>query len=60
MALIRCPDCGYEVSNTAHKCVNCGYQLKNSFGRTCLGVILLIFGVLLSISSIISSIRRYK
>lgn len=28
MALIKCPECGKEISNTAHKCINCGYSLK--------------------------------
>jgi hypothetical protein len=24
MALIKCPDCGQEVSDSAEKCLNCG------------------------------------
>ena len=28
MALISCPECGKEVSDTAKKCPNCGYQIK--------------------------------
>lgn len=30
MALIECPECGKEVSDTAKKCPNCGYTLKKS------------------------------
>ena len=30
MALINCPECGNEVSDTAKKCIHCGYQLKQS------------------------------
>ena len=30
MALITCPECGHEVSDTAETCPNCGYKLKNS------------------------------
>ncbi len=30
MALINCPECGKEVSDTAKKCPNCGYALKKS------------------------------
>jgi uncharacterized membrane protein YiaA len=29
MALIKCPDCGKEMSDTAQKCINCGRTLKN-------------------------------
>lgn len=29
MALIQCPDCGKEVSDSARQCPNCGYPLKS-------------------------------
>ena len=29
MALIRCPECGKEVSDTCDSCIHCGYRLKN-------------------------------
>ena len=29
MALIECPECGHEVSDTAETCPNCGYRLKS-------------------------------
>lgn len=28
MALIKCPECGKEVSDTCETCIHCGYQLK--------------------------------
>jgi len=28
MALIKCPECGKSVSNTADSCPNCGYNLR--------------------------------
>lgn len=28
MALIKCPECGKEVSSTAESCIHCGFQLK--------------------------------
>lgn len=28
MALIKCPECGKEVSNTSKECIHCGYPLK--------------------------------
>ena len=29
MALIQCPECEKEVSNSAEKCPNCGYNIRN-------------------------------
>lgn len=28
MAIINCPECGKEISDTASRCVHCGYSLK--------------------------------
>lgn len=28
MALIKCPECGKEISDTAKNCIHCGYALK--------------------------------
>ena len=33
MALIKCPECGHDVSNTAFTCPNCGYTLKTQPGK---------------------------
>lgn len=33
MALIKCPECGREVSNKATACPNCGYALNKSNGN---------------------------
>lgn len=29
MALIKCPECGKEISDQAENCPNCGYPIKN-------------------------------
>ena len=29
MALIKCPECGGQVSDKAEACIHCGYPLKN-------------------------------
>lgn len=29
MSLIKCPECGKEISDKSEKCVNCGYPLDN-------------------------------
>ena len=28
MALVKCPECGKEISSQLKKCNNCGYKLK--------------------------------
>ena len=33
MALINCPECGKEVSDTANVCIHCGYGIKDHFIR---------------------------
>lgn len=38
MALINCPECSAEVSDSAFKCPKCSYQIKKP-KRGCLGVI---------------------
>ena len=37
MALIKCPECGKEISDKANACIHCGYPLnerKEDFGIT--------------------------
>lgn len=34
MALIKCPECGKQVSNKAHTCPNCGCPIQNSIVQT--------------------------
>lgn len=33
MALVKCPECGREVSDSAIQCPNCGYSVKEHFER---------------------------
>lgn len=36
MSLIRCPECGKEISDTAASCPNCGYSFqKMKFCKFC-------------------------
>lgn len=28
MALIRCPECGKEITNTVKRCLHCGFKLS--------------------------------
>ena len=34
MALIKCPECGRQVSNQASACPNCGYPIKGGNTKT--------------------------
>nr|QGT50978.1 hypothetical protein Firmicute1046_0540 [uncultured Firmicutes bacterium] len=33
MALIKCPECGKEVSDSAKVCLNCGYPIAETYGK---------------------------
>lgn len=35
MALIKCPECGKEVSDKAPSCPNCGVEIKKKFCQHC-------------------------
>lgn len=39
MALIKCPECGKEYSDTAKECPNCGYQKNKGKRKKLFGVI---------------------
>lgn len=43
MALIKCPECGKEISNNAKTCPNCGHRLKPS---AAIPILLTIAGIL--------------
>lgn len=30
MALIKCPECGKEISDKSEKCIHCGFPLRNT------------------------------
>lgn len=34
MALINCPECGKEISDTCESCIHCGYKLTNNSNNT--------------------------
>lgn len=42
MALINCPECGHEISNTAKTCINCGYKLRQRKAISKKGICVLI------------------
>jgi uncharacterized membrane protein YvbJ len=33
MALMKCPECGKEVSDKAANCPNCGYKITDNIGH---------------------------
>lgn len=57
MALIKCPECGKEISNKVKKCPNCAYSLKKNkfdFKKNKKVIIILILLFILIIGGIIS------
>jgi len=63
MALIKCPDCGKEMSDQAASCLNCGHPIKpvvieqtaKKFkGRQAFYIILLVAGFLMLLGSFAS------
>lgn len=58
-AIVKCPACQHDVSNTALKCPNCGHQLRKpqrtKFGKICLWIfygfnILMLFWIIAGVS----------
>lgn len=47
MSLVKCPECGHEVSDEAKVCPNCGYKLKKPKHHPIVYVIAAIAGVVL-------------
>ena len=50
MALIKCPECQKDISDTAVSCPNCGHRLKTMFNQTRNIIITIIVVIVVSIS----------
>ena len=48
MALINCPECGKEMSDSVKKCPHCGYKIKSSKGMNKVLLAVIIVGVCLA------------
>lgn len=67
MAMIKCPECGVEISDKAKKCPHCGYPIKKSKGRrisqiiicTLVVIIVIIIVLFLALSLNKESIDNY-
>lgn len=58
MALIKCPECGREISTEAESCPGCGAKRsasKGGFGIGCLLIILVGLGLLIFLAAVDSS-----
>jgi hypothetical protein len=51
MALIKCPECEKEISNSAKTCPYCGYRFKNYIKQKNIGTCLISIGVILLIGT---------
>lgn len=58
MALIKCPECGKEISNSAKVCPHCGYKQKklDIAKHKKISTYILIIGILLFVCTIIWTI----
>lgn len=61
MALINCPECGHQMSDTAKQCTNCGYKINGSHARLskCIYAFLLFVSIVI-LSFAIGSIMNYS
>ena len=55
MALINCPECNKEISDSAKSCPHCGYKFKNSVWMKIWSKRLMIIGAISEICSLIYS-----
>lgn len=55
MSLIRCPECGKEISDKSKQCVHCGYPLKEHKNMICE-----INGVKYDLTNFYNRIMKYK
>ena len=53
MALIKCPECGKEISDKAESCPNCGMRVKNNKLKMSIKIVLIIFLTIFVILAII-------
>lgn len=60
MAIINCPECGKEISDTSKKCINCGYKFKKVKKSSIITIILIIMIIAIIISTTIILIHKNK
>lgn len=54
MALIKCPECDKEISDTIKKCPNCGYKLKKRMNKKSKIIISIFILIAIAIGTIIT------
>ena len=53
MALIKCKECGKDISDQATSCPNCGAKMKNTnYIRIIIGIVLIVIGLCLWVGGI--------
>lgn len=53
MALIKCPECEKEISDTIKKCPNCGYKIKKTSKKAIVAIISALIVVLVGITTFV-------
>ena len=57
MALIKCPECEREISDTVKKCPNCGFRFKRKSNKRIFFILITIF-IILTITGIVFLIKN--
>lgn len=60
MAIIKCPECNKEMSDTVKKCPHCGYKIKNKSKKNKITIILIVVIAIILVICIIKAIGNIK
>lgn len=60
MALVKCPECGKEISDTSKRCPHCGYREKKKINKKVFLIGGIIIALLITFGIVFSFINREK
>lgn len=59
MALIKCPECGKEISDKSSVCIHCGFPLKSQLEKECSENICVVNGIPFNFTEIIEDVNNF-